>query len=78
MLGEFFFYLAGMILLPPCEGRLFLFLPQLAAHRACAGGGLSADNFRAFIVYTDILCEQEFIAGVIKLWKIFTFVVYLC
>jgi len=55
----------------------FLFLSHIVSHRAHAGGGLSTGDFKAVIVYADILRELEFIAGVIKLWKICIFVVYL-
>ena len=57
--------------------RKRLVLPHIVSHCAHAGGKLNTGNFKGINVYADILRELEFIAGVIKLRKNYTFVVYL-
>ena len=78
MLGEFFFrlFLQKLMFGRSIEAA-FLFLSHIASYRAHAGCKLSTGVFKDSIVYVDILRELEFIAGVIKLWTICIFVVYL-
>ena len=75
MLGEFFFCAVSIELYfaASFEAAFSVFV----TYRVVPVLEVSRGHFKTIIVYAGILCEQEFIAGMINLWKICIFVVYL-